>query len=88
MLQNGNDPFQIDRYHCNLGMPIGPVRFIDKIGSDVGYKTATVYQNTYGCRVKTADVILYLTTKPVGGETDKIEEFICRAKAQESTIPN
>ena len=71
MLKNGIDPFQIGRSLCNFGMSIGPITFINKIRSDVGYKITTVLQNTYGCRIKTTDIFLYFTIKSDGEKIGK-----------------
>ena len=41
----------------DFGMPMGPFTLADTVGIDIGYKVATILNETYGSRMPVASII-------------------------------
>ena len=57
LLTEGVKIEQIDRAAQKFGMPMGPLRLLDQIGLDVGFKVAEVLQEAYGDRMSISRVM-------------------------------
>ncbi len=58
LLQEGVDPIKIDSIIKRFGMPMGPFTLADEVGIDIGYKAAKILEESYGPRMKIADIFI------------------------------
>lgn len=57
LLQDGADVVGIDKIIENFGMPMGPFALADVVGIDVGVKVANSLFESYGERMRVADIL-------------------------------
>lgn len=57
MLQEGTPMERIDRTLEEFGLPMGPFALADEVGIDVGLKVAKILEDSYGRRMKVADIM-------------------------------
>lgn len=58
LYQEGGEIENIDRVMENFGMPMGPFVLADIVGIDIGCKVALSLEESYGNRMKVADILL------------------------------
>ncbi len=56
LFEEGENFENIDTLLLEFGMPMGPFRLVDEVGLDVGYKVASILEEGYGQRMKTAPI--------------------------------
>jgi 3-hydroxyacyl-CoA dehydrogenase/enoyl-CoA hydratase/3-hydroxybutyryl-CoA epimerase len=73
LLQEGAKIKQIDNVIENFGMPMGPFILADVVGIDVGVKVAKSLQESYGERMKVAEILteIYTNHKNLLGQKTK-----------------
>ena len=57
ILQQGSKIEKIDNIIKDFGMPMGPFTLADTVGVDIGYKVATILNESYGSRMPIASII-------------------------------
>jgi 3-hydroxyacyl-CoA dehydrogenase/enoyl-CoA hydratase/3-hydroxybutyryl-CoA epimerase len=60
ILQTGSSIEKIDATLKEFGMPMGAFELADVVGIDVGYKVATILEESYGERMKVCDILTYV----------------------------
>lgn len=60
ILQTGSSIEKIDTTLKEFGMPMGAFELADVVGIDVGYKVATILEESYGERMKVCDILTYV----------------------------
>lgn len=74
ILQEGADIAKVDYYIEDFGMPMGPFILADVVGIDVGVKVAHSLEDSYGKRMKVANILdeIYNNHKSLLGKKSKI----------------
>ena len=74
ILQESGDMVKIDSLIEDFGMPMGPFTLADVVGIDVGVKVARSLQESYGTRMKVAEILneIYDNHKDLLGKKSKI----------------
>jgi 3-hydroxyacyl-CoA dehydrogenase / enoyl-CoA hydratase / 3-hydroxybutyryl-CoA epimerase len=57
ILEQGSKIEKIDNVIKDFGMPMGPFTLADTVGVDIGYKVATILNESYGSRMPIASII-------------------------------
>ena len=57
ILEQGSKIERIDNVIKDFGMPMGPFTLADTVGVDIGYKVATILNESYGSRMPIASII-------------------------------
>uniref|UniRef100_UPI0040486D46 3-hydroxyacyl-CoA dehydrogenase NAD-binding domain-containing protein n=1 Tax=Aliarcobacter sp. TaxID=2321116 RepID=UPI0040486D46 len=57
ILEEGSKIEKIDNLIKDFGMPMGPFTLADTVGVDIGYKVATILNESYGSRMPIASII-------------------------------
>ena len=57
ILQQGSKIEKIDNVIKDFGMPMGPFTLADTVGVDIGYKVASILNESYGSRMPIASII-------------------------------
>ncbi len=57
ILEEGSNIKTIDKVLKDFGMPMGPFTLADTVGIDVGYKVATILNQSYGDRMPVASIL-------------------------------
>lgn len=57
ILENGSNIAKIDATLKEFGMPMGAFELADVVGIDVGYKVATILEQSYGNRMKVCNIL-------------------------------
>lgn len=60
ILQDGSSIEKIDSTLKEFGMPMGAFELADVVGIDVGYKVATILEESYGQRMKVCETLHYV----------------------------
>ena len=57
LVKEGYAPQDIDRVLEDFGMPMGPLRLLDEVGLDVGYKVAKILETGFGKRMEVSHLL-------------------------------
>ena len=71
ILQQGSKIEKIDNIIKDFGMPMGPFTLADTVGVDIGYKVATILNESYGSRMPIASIIEKMYNAKLLGEKTK-----------------
>ena len=80
ILEDGSSIAKIDATLKEFGMPMGAFELADVVGIDVGYKVATILEQSYGNRMKVCRILnhVYNELKLLGQKSQK--GFYCYSK--------
>lgn len=76
MLQEGNGIEKIDKTLKEFGLPMGAFELADTVGIDVGYKVATILEESYGSRMKVCELLSEVYNKKLLGKKTGIGFYI------------
>ncbi|RXJ60825.1 3-hydroxyacyl-CoA dehydrogenase NAD-binding domain-containing protein [Candidatus Marinarcus aquaticus] len=76
MLQEGNGIEKIDKTLKEFGLPMGAFELADTVGIDVGYKVATILEESYGSRMKVCELLTEIYNKKLLGKKTGIGFYI------------
>lgn len=76
MLQEGNGIEKIDKTLKEFGLPMGAFELADTVGIDVGYKVATILEESYGSRMKVCELLSDVYNKKLLGKKTGIGFYI------------
>ena len=71
ILEQGSKIERIDNVIKDFGMPMGPFTLADTVGVDIGYKVATILNESYGSRMPIASIIEKMYNAKLLGEKTK-----------------
>lgn len=73
ILEEGSDIKTIDKILKDFGLPMGPFILADTVGIDIGFKVATILQESYGSRMTVAPILtkVYKDLKLLGKKAKK-----------------
>ena len=71
ILEQGSKIERIDNVIKDFGMPMGPFTLADTVGVDLGYKVATILNESYGSRMPIASIIEKMYNAKLLGEKTK-----------------
>ncbi|WP_298754664.1 3-hydroxyacyl-CoA dehydrogenase NAD-binding domain-containing protein [uncultured Arcobacter sp.] len=73
ILEEGSDIKTIDKLLKEFGMPMGPFTLADTVGIDIGFKVATILNESYGSRMAVAPILtkVYNDLKLLGKKDKK-----------------
>lgn len=76
MLQEGNGIEKIDTTLKEFGLPMGAFELADTVGIDVGYKVATILEESYGSRMKVCALLTEIYNKKLLGKKTGVGFYI------------
>lgn len=83
LFEEGMDMTHIDDIARAFGMPMGPIELMDEVGIDVGYKVAKILENSYGTRMRVADILEKVKEKGLLGKKAGRGFYIHKGKKKE-----
>jgi 3-hydroxyacyl-CoA dehydrogenase / enoyl-CoA hydratase / 3-hydroxybutyryl-CoA epimerase len=85
LLEEGVSFERVDNICLGFGMPMGPFTLMDEIGLDVGYKVALILEESFGPRMKVAQILNKIYERKWLGKKSGRGFYIYKGKEK---IPN